>query len=420
MKNKNFFIFIFLGLAVFAVDLLTPRGAGVWAAYILLVVLYIRFTYSRNIFLLTGIFSVFIATGYFFSPEGVLPQIAVVNRIASLLIIFVIAYLAHRESLIRKVNAEILDRINEAFIAVDKNWNITYINRVAESLSKADENLLGKSIWKSFPGVKGSIHEENYRKAMDTQQSLKYRAPGPYSLKDYEISIYPSEKGITIYSRDISELVKKENELQNNVAQKEMLIKEIHHRVKNNFQLVSSLIRLSTLHIDNDQIIKTIADIEARIRALSLIHEQLYRGTSGDSVDMKVYLNYLITHLENLTQEKTITHEISIEEIQLDIDSAIAVGLIVNEFYSNSIKHGFPGRKEGKIIINMQYTDENKNNINITYSDNGVGIPVGKNILESESMGFTIVKTLVEQFQGSLTVQNKTGLTYNIALAVSR
>jgi two-component sensor histidine kinase/PAS domain-containing protein len=420
MKSRNFYIFLFLGLLAFGLDLLTPRGAGVWAAYILLLVFYVRFAFSNLVFPLSGIYAFFIVVGYFLSPEGVLPQIAIVNRIVSLLIISVVAYLAHRESLTRKVNVEILDRISDAFIAVDRKWQITYLNRVAQSSTQLKQDVVGKNLWEFFPQLKGTSHETNYRKAMDTQQPVKYRSADFYSSREYEVSIYPSENGITVYSNDISELVKKENELQKTLSQKEMLIKEIHHRVKNNFQLISSLIRLSTIHIENEEIIRTISSIEARIKALSLIHEQLYRGTSGDSVNMKLYIGYLVKHLETLNHQKSISVDIAVDEIKLDIDSAIAVGLIVNEFYSNSVKHGFANSTEGKIIINMIYTNAEKNQINLLYKDNGSGIPEGKNIHESESMGFTIVKTLIEQYHGDYTITNKTGLSYNITLPVSR
>jgi two-component sensor histidine kinase len=415
MKNKAFYIFLLLGIATFGLDLLTPRGAGAWAVYILLIVAYVRVAYSKFIFPLTGIYAAFLIIGYILSPEGVLPNIAIINRIASLIIIGFIAYLAHRESLIRKVNAEILDRISDSFIALDKNWNITYINRVAAGNTVISGDITGKSVWTSFPQMKGTVYESNYRKAMDTLQPVKFRAPGAYTNLDFEVSVYPSKEGLTLYGRDISELMKKESELQKSLSQQEMLVKEIHHRVKNNFQLVSSLIRLSVLNINDELIIKTVADIEARIRTLSLIHEQLYRGAAGNFVDMNIYLKYLISQLEHLiSKEKKIIHNISIDKIELDIDIAIAIGLVVNELYSNSIKHGFTNRTEGEISLKMHFTNEDKKHLMIEYKDNGSGIPKSEDIFESDSMGITIIRTLIEQYHGTIKLHNGYGLNYNI------
>jgi PAS domain S-box-containing protein len=423
MKNKAFYIFIFLGVIAFGVDLLTPRGTGVWAVYLLLLVFYIRVAFGSRIFQIAGIYSVLVILGYLISPEGVLPpHIAIINRTISLIIIGVLAFLAYIERMIRNVNAEILDRISDAFMAVDRNWNITYINRVASELSAIkEEDIIGKNIWVVLPELKGTIQEDYYRQAMETQQPVKFRTTGIFSKIDYEVSVYPSKQGITVYAHDITELSLKEKELQKNVSQKEMLLKEIHHRVKNNFQLVSSLIRLSTINLENEHITKIINEIETRIRTLSLIHEQLYRGTSGEYVDMKIYISSLVSQLHLLnTQAEGITYNLNIEDINLDIDSAISIGLIVNELYSNSIKHGFKNLYQGEIKIDITYGNADKKIINIIFQDNGSGIPEGKDIFKTESMGFTIVRTLIEQSHGTINFENKNGVKYFISIPVQK
>jgi two-component sensor histidine kinase len=419
MKTRNFLIFLALGIVAFIVDLFTPRGMGIWSVYVVLIVIYVKYAYNSLLVPLTVFYIIFSIAGYFFSPVGYIVHIALINRIASIIIIMVVAYLAHRESLIRKVNAEILDRISDSFIAVDKVWNISYANRVAENISFSTESLLGKNIWTIYPSLKGTLYEEYYKKAMATLQPVKFRAPGPYDKIDYEVSVYPSQEGLTIYGRDITELVKKETELQKTVTQKEMLVKEVHHRVKNNFQLISSLIRLSVLSIDDDRIVKTIADIENRIRALSLIHEQLYRGKSESLVDMNLYLHYLISQLEHLISPSAkISHNISIDNIDLDVDSAISIGLIVNELYSNSAKHGFRNMQQGEINIDMRFKDNNKKTIRLLYADNGIGIPEAESILDKDTMGLTIVRTLIEQSQGTINVSNHQGVKYDIVLNI--
>jgi PAS domain S-box-containing protein len=419
MKDKIFYIFLFLGIAAFAIDMVTPKGTGVWAIYILLLVLYVRFTYYKSLFPLTGVYIFFLIVGFIFSPEGVIPQIAMVNRFVAIIIITLIVYLAYRESLTRKVNSEILDRISDSFIVIDKSWNVTYANKIADETSGINDTLIGRNIWKTVPELKGTVYEEKYKKAMETLQPVKFRAPDPHSNINVEISVYPSKEGLTVYGRDITAIVKKETDLEKSVSQKEVLVKEIHHRVKNNFQLISSLIRLSVLHIENDEIIKTIADIESRIRALSLIHEQLYKGSSESIVNMKIYLENLVTQLEStIPHETKINQVLIIDNIQLDIDTAISIGLIVNELYSNSIKHGFRHRSEGEITVEMHYPDDG-NQLRLMYQDNGNGLPPGKNILETDSMGFTIVRTLIEQSHGNINLTNKNGLRFDITIQIS-
>jgi two-component sensor histidine kinase len=293
---------------------------------------------------------------------------------------------------------------------------VTYLNKIAAAFGNITGGITGKNIWNIFP-LKGTQQEKAMKESIRTLQPLQIRQKDPETDIDYEINIYPSKEGLSIYSKNVSDLVKKELQLRKTISQKEMLIKEVHHRVKNNFQLISSIIRLSTFHITNDEIRRMVNDIESRIKVLSLIHEQLYKGAEGSQVNMKIYISNLISQLSGITNHNStsLTYDISIGNIELSIDPAISVGLIINELFSNSIKHGFKNKSEGKITIEMNYI---KNNLlNLIYQDNGSGIEKEKSIHESDSMGFTIIKTIVEQSEGEINFSSDDqGLRYDITL----
>ena len=196
--------------------------------------------------------------------------------------------------------------------------------------------------------------------------------------------------------------------------------KEVHHRVKNNLQLVSSLLNLQAQTIKDPQILKAIQESQNRIESISLIHKNLYTNPNIGKIDIAEYINNLVTGILISYQitPGQISLQTNIDSVILNIDQAIACGLIINELISNSLKYAFPDAVSGEISISLY---KNKNHdIEIIIRDNGIGLAdnIGWNTISS--LGLSLVYDLVtEQLEGSITIERNQGTIFNIQFSQS-
>ena len=214
--------------------------------------------------------------------------------------------------------------------------------------------------------------------------------------------------------KEIEERATTENKLQESLSEKELLLKEIHHRVKNNMHVISSILDLQAAYAKDKKISEVFAQCQNRIISMALVHEKLYRTKNLSEINFK---DYLQTFSENLfdSYEKpsaNITLKIDVQDIYLDLDTAIPLTLIINELVSNAMKHAFHGKKEGKITISLQRTDEE--HFCLKVSDNGTGIPEGLDIGNTDSLGLQLVTLLTRQLKGELVLSRKKGTEFQI------
>jgi two-component sensor histidine kinase len=220
------------------------------------------------------------------------------------------------------------------------------------------------------------------------------------------------------FNRMSATIHEREEMLKNSVKEKELLLREIHHRVKNNMQIISSLLNLQSEYIKESEYLDMFNESRNRIKSMAIIHEQLYQSTDLANIDFNNYVrtlvNSLISFYEKLT--KNITLEVDIDNIALGVDTAIPCGLIINELVTNSLKHAFPNERDGKIIIKVNsHETDGKKNIDMTVSDNGIGMPEGLDIQNTKSLGLKLVTTLIEhQLQGNFKYNTKKGTEYQI------
>jgi len=195
--------------------------------------------------------------------------------------------------------------------------------------------------------------------------------------------------------------------------EKEILLREIHHRVKNNLQIITSLLRLQKQQITDPNTISVLQDSESRIRSMALIHEKLYRSTDLASIDFADYTKTLGTNLVNAysIEPYRIRLVIDIKDLQLDINRAIPAGLIMNELISNSLKHAFPNGKKGEITITGRGTPAG---IVLSVQDNGEGLPEGMDWRNTSTLGLHLVITLIRQVQGSIEMNRTGGTAFEI------
>jgi PAS domain S-box-containing protein len=214
--------------------------------------------------------------------------------------------------------------------------------------------------------------------------------------------------------RDISVRKARERALQAALQEKEILLKEVHHRVKNNMQVVSSLLNLQSRHVKDPQDAEAFREGQRRIRSMALVHEKLYRSGSFSRIEFGGYLRQLADQALQTGDKKpgSVRLNLEVEERSFDIQTAIPLGLIVNELLSNSLKHAFPGERRGEVSIALQ-PGEGREFI-LAYADDGVGLPSSFDIRRSESMGFQLVCLLVEQLEGRLEIESERGTRFRI------
>jgi two-component sensor histidine kinase len=232
---------------------------------------------------------------------------------------------------------------------------------------------------------------------------IKQKNNKQLQLKQEEIN--QKNASLEVLVKDKDQLIDDKDIL---LEEKEWLLKEIHHRVKNNLQIVISLLNTQSKYLNNEEAIAAIAESRHRMQAMSLIHQKLYQGDNTAFVSMQSYIRELTDYLKtSFTTNNKISFDLKLDHIELDIAQAIPVGLILNETITNAIKYAFSPGADGVVAIVMQNNDDNNTVLEI--HDDGVGLPHDFNITTSDSMGMRLIKGLVKQIGGKLLVENDHG-----------
>lgn len=222
--------------------------------------------------------------------------------------------------------------------------------------------------------------------------------------------------GAVVSFDDITERMKMLNQIESSLKEKEILLKEIHHRVKNNLQIVASLLNLQSRYIRDVTVLNAIKESQNRVRAMALVHERLYRSGELSTIDIGTYVQFLFTNLFAFygVNPGKVTHTVTIEGIFFDINTAIPIGLIFNELISNSLKYAFPGDRRGTISVQGSVLPDGSKRI--TFQDNGIGIPEGFDWKNAESLGLRLVISLVDQLDGRIELKPGEGTIWEITI----
>jgi PAS domain S-box-containing protein len=207
-----------------------------------------------------------------------------------------------------------------------------------------------------------------------------------------------------------------EQQIIRSLEEKDLLLREIHHRVKNNLQIIASLLKLQSRYITDEKVLDTLKESRSRVRAMALVHERIYRSHNIAGINLRDYLNYLTKQIFQFynIQQYQIGITVTMEDIFADIDTATPLGLVMNELVSNSLKHAFPDNRKGKIIIECTQMDGGR--LSIVYHDNGVGMPAGFDWKNTESLGLRLVNNLVDQLNGTIELAPGEGTVFNIEI----
>jgi PAS domain S-box-containing protein len=218
-------------------------------------------------------------------------------------------------------------------------------------------------------------------------------------------------------STDITACKQAETQIKESLREKEILLQEIHHRVKNNLQVISSLLDLQSQYIDDSAMLEVFRESHNRVRSMALIHEQLYQSKDCARINFSEYITLLTHDLFRSYGVKAgqITLELEIEEISLNINTAIPCGLIINELVSNALKHAFPEERDGIIKVALHSDANNQQTLKVT--DNGIGFPEHSEFRATKSLGLQLVNVLANQLEGTLELDRRLGTGFKITFS---
>lgn len=319
--------------------------------------------------------------------------------------------------------ASIVESSDDAIVSKSLDGIIKSWNHGAEKIyGYSEEEVLGKSISILIPPdcpdelyrFLDKISKGEHVKHYETKRMCK-----DGRIIDISLTISPTLNadgdviGASTIARDITQKKITEKALKKSLKDKEMLIKEIHHRVKNNLMIITSLLSLQSQYI-NDQESRTIfQESENRARSMALIHEKLYQSGEGKTIDFTEYIRSLGMELYRTyaLNPSLIKLEMELDNARLDVDTAIPMGLIFNELITNCLKHAFPDERTGKIWINFKKTDEG---YVLMVADDGVGLPEDFDLERSDSFGLKLVNILTKQVEGKLQLDTIKGTSFTI------
>lgn len=254
---------------------------------------------------------------------------------------------------------------------------------------------------------------------------IAHQCSGPRQWQGWEIDLLASlatQLAIAIqqselYERlqvELSDRKKAQRQIKASLEEKELLLKEVHHRVKNNLQVISSIFSLQSSYIEEARILSILRDSQNRIASMALIHEKLYHSDTLAKIDFNDYIESLTSNLfscYNMTSQK-VSLKLHIEKVYLNLDTAIPCGLVLNELVSNSLKHAFPDNESGTIFI--EFTVEANQQLNLIVRDTGRGLPDELDFKKTNSLGLRLVRALTRQLRGTLDIKNNQGACFQI------
>ena len=216
---------------------------------------------------------------------------------------------------------------------------------------------------------------------------------------------------------EINERKRAENQIQASLKEKEVLLQEIHHRVKNNMQIISSLLNIQSRYISDEIALKVIGNCQDRVDSMALVHERLYQAKDLARVNFGEYARTLSSNLFSSlgVYSDAVTIKVKIADIYLGVDMAIPCGLVLTELISNSLKYAFPDGRKGEIEISL---DSDGKKFTLVVKDNGKGFPADLDFQNTESLGLQLTNMLVEQLEGSIELDRTGGTTYKIIFPV--
>jgi PAS domain S-box-containing protein len=330
----------------------------------------------------------------------------------------------------------ITDNMSDSVWLMDKKFRLTFISPSSErkrgfsqkelldmpferQLTPESRTAFGLFFAKNFPEER--MEQKDLPLSATTELAFLMKDGSPY-WAETTLSLIRDGMGKPFgyvgMARDITERKRAEEKILSSLHEKEILLREIHHRVKNNLQIIASLLYLQSINISDTFTLDILRESRSRVKSMALIHEKLYRSEDLALIPFGTYLESLVDNLEEAygVNDSTISIGVTITpaDLSLNIETGIPCGLIINELISNSLKHAFKDGRKGVITIAMTQTGPHEYTMII--SDNGAGFPADIDFKKTTSLGLQLVNNLVLQLEGDISLDCSSGSTFTMHL----
>jgi PAS domain S-box-containing protein len=319
----------------------------------------------------------------------------------------------------------VASRTDNAVVILDNNAVVEWTNEAFERLlqltPEEGKRLIGKKIHEIgvYTNIETAVAEAVNEKKSKRFESLIKNINGENLWISSTLTPIYDEGGalkkLVLVDTDITASKTMEEKIIHSLQEKEVLLKEIHHRVKNNLQIIISLLNLQSDFIKDEQTLKAVTDGQNRVRSMALVHEKFYQGEDLAEINFEEYTKKLCGFIYQSYGDgsgRIKMHVSSDPGISFDMDTAMPCGLLINEIVSNCYKYAFPEDKAGDISVRFQRKPGN--HILLTISDNGIGLPQNFQIDEAETLGMQLMQALTSQLDGKLEVYNDNGTRFEI------
>ena len=317
----------------------------------------------------------------------------------------------------------IINNTKDIILSIDKELNITELNSVFKEIlayGYKENEPLGKPILNYIDHKKHNNLKEIYNKVFSggfvvdiekfetTPNNYNYFETSYHPIKNFEKEII----GISIFSKDITERVLNEIQLKHSLKERDVLLYEIHHRIKNNLALVSSMLQIKELSIDNEEAKEIFSDSRLRIKSTALVHEMLYRNDRFDNISLK---EYVLELFNNIKIKPSLKLTLSGDDYFLQLDKSFSFGLLMHELIMNSMKHAFKDNNEGELKINIEKL-EHKLLINYFESSGKFSADVIFN--DPVTTGLILIQTFIQQLDGTIELTSKEPTSFKIEIPI--
>lgn len=322
----------------------------------------------------------------------------------------------------------LIDRSADGIMLMDKRGIIIFAGASAESIiGYAPEELIGTSIFsilhpseaKQYTYRFGRLTVE-YERSQQLFGRFRHKNGAWVYIEGMVTNLFntPSVNAFVANFRDVTARVSAEERQQRSLKEKEILLKEVHHRVKNNMQVISSLLNLQSASLKDASAVALFRESQQRVRSMSLVHEILYQSQDLASVDFASYVKQLVDSLQRSfgARAAAVTVTVKVGSVALEMDEAIPCGLIINELVSNALKYAFPQKRAGAITVAVKQLRSSA--VRLTVSDNGAGIRAQRGA--ADSLGLKLVRALTEQLHGTITIDTASGTAVTIEFPIHR
>jgi PAS domain S-box-containing protein len=318
---------------------------------------------------------------------------------------------------------EIVSTMSNFLLLLDNELRIITVNQATtELLGYSSEELVGNSVEMLFADgnqkfilksnntsnrkINAISHVETYLKSKDGRIV-------PVLLSDSIIQNNDHETvGIVCIGNDIEEIKEAQFKIKASLEEKEVLLREIHHRVKNNLQIISSMLNIQSNYIKDEEDLELLRESQSRIKSMAIIHEGLYKSNDFTHINFKDYIHSLMHYISvHYNLSPNIQIFVDVKNIMLNIETAVPCGLIINELVTNSIKHAFPPGNDGKIKVSLS---SKMGIFSLRVSDNGIGFPTNIDFKNTKTLGFKLINVLTNQLDGNIELDTSIGTEFVI------